>query len=147
MNNRLMLCTIAIVMWTIFVIYCLFNGSKVEIQTMQIKKMYWFIMAITVCFAIYLVCGLLLWSIILMFIMLLATSLYISIPCGYSDKGIFIRGFFFPYKKIESMKIENILGRSRLNFKCYHYIFYIDSDSYRVLKDCETLYKKEKIYD
>ena len=147
MDNRLILSTVLIALWTIFVIYCLFNGQKILVQTKSIKNAYWIISAITVDFALYLINGLSLYTIILMFVMLFATSLYISIPSGYNDKGILIRGLLFPYRKIEDMNVERVLRTNRLNFKCFHRIFYIDSENYQDLRDCETLFKKEKYHD
>ena len=147
MNNELILSTIIIGLWTLFVISCLFNGSKIDVQTKNIKKVYWIATAITVDFALYLINGISIWNIVLMIVMLFVTSLYISIPSGYNNKGIYIRGFYFPYRKIEDMGVERVLHTNRLNFKCFYRILYIDSDSYQELKDCETLFKKEKMYD
>lgn len=147
MNNRLVISTVFIVLWVCFVVYCLFNGSKILIQTKRIRSTYWILTAIAVDIGLYLINGLSVVSICLMFVMLIITCLYISIPSGYSDKGIYIRGILFPYKKIEDMNVEHVLHTNRLNFKCFHRIFYIDSDSYKDLKDCETLFKKEKYHD
>jgi len=147
MESKLVISTVIIFLWFVFVIYCLFNGAKVIVHTKSIKKVYWITTAFTVDLALYLINGLSTWCIILMFIMLFVTSLYISIPSGYNREGIFIRGFLFPYRKIEDMGIEKVLHKNRLNFKCFYRIFYIDSDSYEELKDCEMLYKKEKYRD
>lgn len=147
MNNRLIISAIVIVLWVAFVIYCLFNGSKILVQTKSIKNVYWILTALAVDFALYLINGISTLVIVLMFVMLFSTALYISIPSGFSDKGIYIRGLCFPYKKIEDMNVERVLRTNRLNFKCFHRIFYIDSDSYSNLKDCETLFKKEKYHD
>lgn len=147
MNNKLILSAIIIALWVTFVIYCLFNGSKLLVQTKYLKSIYWILTAFAVDVILYFVNGLSIASIVLMIIMLLVTCLYISIPSGYGTKGIYIRGMLFPYKKIEDMKIENILRTNRLNFKCFYCIFYIDSDSYKELKDCEILYKKERYHD
>lgn len=147
MNNRLIISAVIILLWVAFVIYCLFNGSKILIQTKSIKNTYWILTALAVDLALYLINGLSIFVIILMFIMLFATGLYISIPSGYNDKGIFIRGLCFPFNRIEDMNVEKVLRTNRLNFKCFHRIFYIDSDSYKDLKDCETLFKKEKYHD
>lgn len=147
MDNRLIISTIVICLWVGFVVYCLFNGSKIQVQTKPIKTVYWIITAFTVCLALFLMNGISIWCLILMGIMLLSTALYISIPSGYNSKGIYIRGLCFPYRKIEDMGIERVLKTCRLNFKCFYRIFYIDCDSYAVLKDCETLYKREKYHD
>lgn len=144
MSNELVFSTIIISLWTLFVLYCLFNGSKIDVQTKRIKTVYWIASAFTVDLALYLINGLSTINIVLMMVMLLVTSLYISIPSGYNNKGIYIRGFAFPYKKIEDMGVERVLHTNRLNFKCFYRIFYIDSDSYQDLKACEVLYKKEK---
>lgn len=147
MNNRLIISSIVIALWVAFVIYCLFNGSKIMVQTKRIRTTYWILTAIAVDIALYLINGLSLISIALMFIMLIITCLYISIPSGFGDKGIYIRGILFPYRKIEDMKIESVLNTYRLNFKCFYSIFYIDSDSYKELKGCEEIYKREKYHD
>ena len=109
MNNKLIISTVVILLWTVFVIYCLFNGQKITVQTKRIKTAYWIITAFTVDFALYLINGISLWCIILMFVMLFSTSLYISIPSGYNNKGIFIRGLCFPYSKIEDMKLKILI--------------------------------------
>ena len=147
MNNQLLLSILFVALWTIFVIYCLFNGSKVKVISKRIKVPYWILTAISVDLALYMINGLSIMNIILMLVMLLVTSLYLSIPSGYNEEGIFIRGICFPYKKIEDMGIEHILSTNRLNFKCYYRILYIDSDSYAELKECERLYKRVKNYD
>lgn len=147
MNSLLVMSIIAISLWTIFVVYCLFNGQKIEVQTKNIRSLYWVITAFSVIFVLYSLNGLSTINIILMVVMLLSTSLYISVPSGYNKKGIFIRGLCCPYSKIENMNIESILRTNRLNFKCYHRILYIDSDDYKVLKQCEMLYKKERYHD
>lgn len=144
MNNRLIISTVLIVLWAIFVIYCLLNGAKLLVPSKTIRKVYWIITAISVDFALYLINGLSVWCIGLMLVNSLITALYISIPSGYNTKGIFIRGFFFPFSKIEDMKIEKVLRTNRLNFKCFGCIFYIDADEYKTLKDCEMLFKEEK---
>lgn len=145
--NRLVLSSIGVGIWTIFVVYCLINGSKVEVPIKNKKTVYWITSALTIDVALYLIDGLNTVTIILIVINSLVTSLYISIPSGYNSKGIFIRGFLFPFKKIEDMGIEHVLHTNRLNFKCFHRIFYIDSDSYQLLKQCEALFKKEKYHD
>ena len=145
--NRLILSAIGVGLWVIFVVYCLINGSKVEVIVKNNRNVYWIITAITIDIALYLINGLNTISIILMVVCSLATSLYISIPSGYNSNGIFIRGFLFPFKKIEDMGIEHVLHTNRLNFKCFHAIFYIDSDSYQELRKCEALFKKEKYHD
>lgn len=147
MNNRLIISSVIIGLWVAFVIYCLFNGSKIAIKTRSIKNTYWILTALAVDFSLYLINGISTFVIVLMFVMLFATALYISIPSGYSDHGIYIRGLCFPFSKIEDMNVERVLRTNRLNFKCFHRIFYIDSDSYKDLKDCETLFKKEKYHD
>ena len=144
MSNELILSTVIIGLWTVFVAYCLINGSKIDVQTKRIKTVYWIASAFTVDLALYLINGISVYNLILMAVMLLVTSLYISIPSGYNNKGIYIRGFIFPYKKIEDMGIERVLHTNRLNFKCFYRMFYIDSDSYHELKACEALYKKER---
>lgn len=145
--NELIISTVIISIWAVFVLYCLFNGSNIAVTTKPTKTVYWIITALTVCFALYLINGLNLWSVALMIVMLLVTALYISIPSGYNEKGIYIRGFCLPYSKIEDMRVERVLRTNRLNFKCFYRIFYIDSDSYQLLKECETLFKKEKYHD
>ena len=147
MENKLIISTAIIFLWVIFVVYCLFNGSKIVIQTKPVRTVYWILTAFSVDFALFLINGISVWCVVLMFIMLFITALYISIPSGYNKEGIFIRGFHFPYRKIEDMGIERVLKTCRLNFKCFHCIFYIDSDSYNILKDCEILFKKEKYHD
>ena len=134
--------SIVVGIWAIFVIYCLLNGSKITVLTKSIKKPYWIMTAITVCFIIYYFMGINVFSIILMAVMLLVTSLYIAIPSGYNNNGIYIRGLCFPYKRIEDMKVEHINNTNRLNFKCYYRIFYIDCDDYATLKNCENMYKE-----
>lgn len=144
MDNRLTLCTVLVCLWVAFVVYCLFNGSKIIVQTKSIKNVYWITSALTVSFAMYLINGISVWLIVLVIITCLSTALYISIPSGYNDKGIMIRGLCFPYRKIEDMNVEVQNKNCRLNFKYFHRIFYIDSQSYKDLKNCETLFKKEK---
>ena len=144
MNDKLIISTVIIALWIVFVTYCLFNGSKVKVMTAKIQSVYWSITATCVCVVLYLINGISLWCIILMIVMILSTILYISIPSGYNNKGIFIRGLFFPYSKIRDMKVESILGRYRLNFIYLGRFFYIDSNSYQELKDCEVLFKKER---
>ena len=145
--NRLVITAIIVGLWVAFVVYCLINGSKIQVPIKSNRTFYWITSAITVDIAIYLINGISVVSIILIIINTLATSLYISIPSGYNSNGIFIRGFLFPFKKIEDMGIEHVLHTNRLNFKCFHRIFYIDSDSYQLLRQCEALFKKEKYHD
>ena len=136
--------SILVSIWTVFVIYCLFNGSKILVQTKRIKTIYWIMEALAIDFIIYYFMGITALSLILIFVMLIVTCLYTSIPSGYNDKGIYIRGLCYPYKRIEDMVVERIPRTCRLNFKCYYRMFYIDCDDYSSLKKCEQIYKENR---
>ena len=72
--------------------------------------------------------------------------LYSSIPSGFNETGISLRGIFFPYSKIENIKGEYTDNKYRLNFMSRNMQYYLEvkDDDDRILKNCEFYYKKEK---
>ena len=133
------------VLMSAYVIYCLFNGSKIHTETMMVKRPYWLLSGVTLAFIVFILSKRDIFGGVLFIICLLMGTLYSSIPSGFNDKGIYLRGIFYPYRTIRNMYPEYVKDRYRLNFmyKGRQYFLDVKEDDFKILKECERLYKKE----
>ena len=133
--------------WTFYVLFCLVRGSKMETQTDYTKSIYWDLSGFCFAAIVYLTCGLSKITAAVMIELILITFLYSSIPSGYNREGIFLRGMFIPFKKIQNMKGKYLKGKYRLHFVAAYRRYYLEvkDENDRVLKNCEQYYKKESV--
>lgn len=129
-----------------FVLYCLFNGSKIKYETLPVRAIYWPLSAVALGIFLMMTVGKNLINVICIVVIFVMSILYSSIPSGFNETGISLRGIFFPYRKIENIKGEYTDNKYRLNFMSRNMQFYLEvkDDDDRILKNCEFYYKKEK---
>lgn len=129
-----------------FVLYCLFNGSKIKQETLPVRTIYWPLSALALGIFLMMTVGKGLVNLICIGVIFVMSLLYSSIPSGFNESGISLRGIFFPYRKIENIKGEYLNEKYRLNFMVRNMQFYLEvkDDDDKILKNCEFYYKKEK---
>lgn len=129
-----------------FVLYCLFNGSRIKQETQSVRTMYWPLSGIALSVFLTMFNGLEMINLIACGVIILMSMIYAAIPSGFNEKGISLRGMFFEYRKIENIKTEYIRGFYRLNFMVKNMQFYLQvkDDDDKILKSCEYYYKKER---
>lgn len=136
---------LAIVIST-FVLHCLFNGSKIKFETLPVRTIYWPLSAVALGIFLTMTVGKSMINMVCIGVIFVMSLLYSSIPSGFNESGISLRGIFFPYRKIENIKGEYLNEKYRLNFMVRNMQFYLEvkDDDDKILKNCEFYYKKEK---
>lgn len=131
---------------SMFVLYCLFNGSKIKFETLPVRTIYWPLSAVTLGIFLTMTVGMGMINVVCIGVIFVMSLLYSSIPSGFNESGISLRGIFFPYRKIENIKGEYLNEKYRLNFMVRNMQFYLEvkDDDDKMLKNCEFYYKKEK---
>lgn len=141
MNSILLVLSIA---WIIFVLRSLIKGSNIEYPTNNTRIVYWTLMGLCFAYGIYYLVKLSLLSIIWMALMVLSCILYACIPSGFDSKGIYLKGTFYPYKKIQNLKGEYAGNKYRVNFMSKNIQMFIEVDEEKddILRLCERYYKE-----
>lgn len=140
--NRLLL--IASIAWIIFVLRSLIKGSKIEYPTNNTRIVYWTLLGLCFAYGIYYLFGPSLFNIVWMAIMVFICILYACIPSGFDSKGIYLKGTFYPYLKIQNLKGEYAGNKYRVNFmsKNIQMFIEVDEDKDEILRLCERYYKE-----
>ena len=127
-----------------FVIYRLFSGSKIKVETLRNSYNWISIVCVIATAVVIIINEQTVYSIILAIASALAYILFTCIPSGYNDEAIFVRGLRCPYNKITDTKKEYIKDIYRFNFKYRHRFYYIDvkEGNEKIINECEQLYKK-----
>lgn len=141
MNYILLVVSLA---WIIFVLRSLIKGSNIEYSTNNTRIVYWTLMGLCIAYIIYYLVGLNLFGAIWMFAMVISCILYACIPSGFNSKGIYLKGIFYPYQKIQNLKGEYAGNKYRVNFMSKNIQMFIEvnEDKDDILKLCERYYKE-----
>ncbi len=119
---------IPLLLW-LYVIFCLINGRKIEVPLDNGSNVALFISGAAISIILFVRNGGLYGLLSAVFVVL-AFLLYMAIPSGYNQKGIYIRGRLFPLNRIKDMQKETISNKIRLSFEYRRrfYCLYCDSD-------------------
>lgn len=137
-----MIIAIILLCWG-FVLICLFNGRKIE-KEIECKKQYVQIVA-------FVIMGILLYvkshSLIVLAVTTLAGVVYSIIPTGYNDKGIYINGKEYNYKRIKNVEMNEESNCYRLTFTYRgkpHFIS-VKKEKRYILEDVIARYRRSTI--
>ena len=79
-------------------------------------------------------------------IIIISGILYNLVPSGYNDKGIYLRGKFFSFKKMAEMSFDYVNDYYQLSFS-YHgksHVLLADKEDKEKLKGAYSIYKNIK---
>lgn len=133
---------INVLVWA-FVLFCLFNGRKIEKEINNDKRY----VAIIAFGIISIILYTKLRSTITLFSLVLAGSVYSVIPTGYNNEGIYIKGRKYSYKKMKSADMNEESSCYRLTFVYYgrpHFISVKKEERY-ILEDVIARYRRSRI--
>jgi len=143
MNDLVFAIIGSIVVWA-YVIYCLVNGRKTKVVTTTNRYNWVILLTVLLALGIVLIIKPSINNIIFAVVLCLAYTVYSIIPSGYDEFGIYVKGRYYPLKKIEDIKVEYLNKIVRLNFKYRGRIMYLDvnEENSNLLINLEHLYKE-----
>ncbi|GEM_PF-4942411 len=137
-----------IICWA-FVIYCLFSGRKAKnllpSGSSTAVIITFVILGGLLVYRFYPTMGM--YSLVHCAIIVLAGVVYSSIPSGYDDEGIYIRGRKYWYKKMTSMEVNEEKKCYRMTFvyRKRPYFTAVKKEDRYLLEDIQMRYRKARI--
>lgn len=133
---------INVLVWA-FVLFCLFNGRKIEKEINNDKKY----VAIIVFSILSIILYIKLRSTITLLSLIMAGNVYSIIPTGYNNEGIYIKGRKYSYKKMKSAEMNEESNCYRLTFVYYGrpYFISVKKEERYILEDVIARYRRSRI--
>lgn len=146
MNYENILCILVAILSMSYTIFYLIKGKNVKVvcssQNKIIILLVYSLLALAVFFKNRSMLG-----IITSAFIFLSGVVYSLVPSGYDDKGIYLNGRFYPYKKITNMEFDRVNDYYQLSFTCRGkaHVLIGNSDEKEKLKYAQSIYNSGKI--
>lgn len=115
MNYEDILCLLVAVISLSYAIFYLIKGKNVKIVCSSQNKVIIFVVYALLALAVYYKNRSLI-GIIASATVVISGVIYSLVPSGYDDKGIYLNGRFYPFKKITTMDFDYVNGYYQLAF-------------------------------
>ena len=147
MNYEDILCAVVAIIALAYSVFYLIRGKKVKVvcssQNRVIIYAVYVLLAIAVFYKNRSTLGIAMAAIIV-----ISGIIYSLVPSGYDEKGIYLNGRFYAYKRITEMEFDEVNGYYQLSFtsRGKAHLLIGNSEDKEKLKYAKSIYDQGKIF-